>query len=91
MKIKLRGGVSLAEQISFYRQLAVTLRSGLPLFAGAGDGQCLAAQRCPDAVAAGDRQAGDRRAGLRAGRAAGSDRAARRRRAVRARRGRRDG
>lgn len=31
MKIKLRGGVSLAEQISFYRQLAVILRSGLPL------------------------------------------------------------
>ena len=33
MKIKLRGGVSLAEQISFYRQLAVILRSGLPLLA----------------------------------------------------------
>ena len=31
MKIKLRGGVSPAEQISFYRQLAVILRSGLPL------------------------------------------------------------
>ena len=31
MKIKLRGGVSLAEQISFCRQLAVILRSGLPL------------------------------------------------------------
>ena len=31
MKIKLRGGVSLAEQISFYHQLAVILRSGLPL------------------------------------------------------------
>ena len=31
MKIKLRGGVSLAEQISFYRQIAVILRSGLPL------------------------------------------------------------
>lgn len=31
MKIKLRGGVSLTEQISFYRQLAVILRSGLPL------------------------------------------------------------
>lgn len=31
MKIKLRGGVSLTEQINFYRQLAVILRSGLPL------------------------------------------------------------
>ena len=31
MKIKLRGGVSLAEQINFYRQLAVILRSGLSL------------------------------------------------------------
>ena len=30
MKIKLRGGVSLAEQISFYRQLAVILRLQLP-------------------------------------------------------------
>lgn len=51
MKIKLRGGVSLAEQINFYRQLAVILRSGLSLLNALQLLQSMAMQsRCCSAI-----------------------------------------